>query len=222
MLGNPGLIDFYTPFLTAIQDKSGGSLSILARAHLGQTPGLDGHAQSDPSLVCLEAQVESILEVVDTLKQSFKHVVMIAHSMGSWLTLQVSRAHHLSQRFTHILQVLKERPDFVDSVFLLFPTITHIKDTPNGRKLSVGVSSLPKRQVAYVESLPVVVPSPIPNNCFSSLPSRSSVAPLCLEIYVCTLAPRADTGTSEPNTVTFCSVLLLDNGSRRDEKNHGS
>lgn len=34
-------------------------------------------------------------------------------------------------------QVLKARPDVVDGVFLLFPTISFIGDTPNGRWLSV-------------------------------------------------------------------------------------
>lgn len=38
--------------------------------------------------------------------------------------------------FSHV-KVLRLRSDVIDRAFLLFPTITEIADTPNGKKLSV-------------------------------------------------------------------------------------
>ncbi|KAI0080372.1 hypothetical protein K474DRAFT_1590061 [Panus rudis PR-1116 ss-1] len=119
--GNPGLVDFYTPFLTAVYDKSHHSLPILARAHLGHTPHLDGHRPYSASAhTRLEAQLNSIVELIDTLQSCYKNIILVGHSVGSWL----------------VLQALRFRPQVVSSVFLLFPTIAYIGSTPNGRKLS--------------------------------------------------------------------------------------
>jgi len=38
--------------------------------------------------------------------------------------------------------VLKQRSNLVAGVFLLFPTICHIADTPNGKKLSVSIAAI--------------------------------------------------------------------------------
>ncbi|GBE77816.1 hypothetical protein SCP_0106980 [Sparassis crispa] len=119
--GNPGLVDFYTPFLTAIHDASEGKIPILAHAHIGHTPGFT--ILHDPPKFGLTAQVVSAIEAVDAVERTFgetTQVVVAGHSIGSWIALQV----------------LKARPDTVSSVLLLFPTIAHIANTPNGRVLS--------------------------------------------------------------------------------------
>ncbi|KAK7680572.1 hypothetical protein QCA50_016354 [Cerrena zonata] len=119
--GNPGLADFYTPFLNDIHEKSDGSLPIIARAHLGHTPHIDhNEAYVDRASVGLASQIESIIELIDASKTIYDKLVLVGHSVGSWL----------------VLQALKARPEAVNSVFLLFPTIANIGDTPNGRKLS--------------------------------------------------------------------------------------
>lgn len=88
-IGNPGLLDFYTPFLTAIHDKAGGELSILGHALIGHTTGID-LPNGDNSGASLTAQVEGLIEIVDAVKPHYEKLTVAGHSMGSWLTLQVT------------------------------------------------------------------------------------------------------------------------------------
>lgn len=87
--GNPGLLDFYTPFLTAIYEKASHKLDILGHASVGHTPAID-RSQEDPSATCLRAQVDAILEIVDTIKPAYTRIVVAGHSAGSWITAQVT------------------------------------------------------------------------------------------------------------------------------------
>ncbi|KZT30768.1 hypothetical protein NEOLEDRAFT_1083136 [Neolentinus lepideus HHB14362 ss-1] len=125
--GNPGLLGFYTPFLSTLYEKavaSGStSLAILAHSYLGHTPGLvDRTTFSHPERVGLTSQVHALVEVVDSIKSIYgagTRIVLVGHSVGTWTALQVLKARH----------------DGIAEVFLLFPTITHIVKTPNGRRL---------------------------------------------------------------------------------------
>lgn len=55
------------------------------------------------------------------------------------------------------IQVLKARPAAVTAAFLLFPTISHIASTPNGRRLSVSILiHVNKRMSEPMKSFPVV------------------------------------------------------------------
>ncbi|KAH9836976.1 uncharacterized protein C8Q71DRAFT_756340 [Rhodofomes roseus] len=121
--GNPGLVEFYTPFLTAIHEKCAQNISILAHGHLGHSPTIPrGDMYKDSSSISLTAQVESAIEATQALHDAYPQaqLVIAGHSMGCWITLQVLRA----------------KPDIVTSLFLLFPTISHIVTTPNGQSLS--------------------------------------------------------------------------------------
>ena len=129
--GNPGLLGFYVPFLSAIWKGSAPGLAILAHSHIGHTPGIEPvtSRKRSASTVGLHAQIQTIIEVLDDIVVTFgtgTKVVLVGHSVGSWLTLQV----------------LKARPNAVSGTFLLFPTITNIADTPNGRILSVCLFQL--------------------------------------------------------------------------------
>lgn len=138
--GNPGLVEFYTPFLAALHEKSGGRLSILAHGHLGHSPAVPhGGAYKDPYSVGLTAQVESALEAVDAIKAAFPQsaIAVAGHSVGAWITLQVDPFLRATCMHPDDTQVMKARPDTIASVFLLFPTIAHIAKTPNGHSLSV-------------------------------------------------------------------------------------
>ena len=89
-LGNPGLVDFYTPFLSDIHVKSRGELPIIARAHLGHTPHIDeGEAYNDRAAISLTAQIVSIVELIDVSKSVYDKIILVGHSVGSWLVLQV-------------------------------------------------------------------------------------------------------------------------------------
>ncbi|KAJ6519647.1 hypothetical protein C8R45DRAFT_952225 [Mycena sanguinolenta] len=113
--GNPGLLQFYTQFLSMLHVKH-PRLAIFAHAHLGHTPNIPTHEYG------LSAQVESAIEAVDAIRVTFgtTKIVLSGHSVGAWVALQV----------------LKARPSDIFQLQLLCPTLSHIADTPNGRRLS--------------------------------------------------------------------------------------
>jgi hypothetical protein len=89
--GNPGLLDFYTPFLSAIHEKDTTSkLAIFCHSHIGHDPNI-AHERL-PLYHTLTAQTESILEAFDVIYNMYgatAKIVVIGHSVGSWLALQV-------------------------------------------------------------------------------------------------------------------------------------
>ncbi|KAF9372402.1 hypothetical protein CPB97_001281 [Podila verticillata] len=119
--GNPGLIDYYTPFLQTIHDTCQGKIDIFGASHLGHSSGR--HVTNPSRLFTLQEQVDSKIAIFDALAEKFPkgtRFVLAGHSMGSWLSLKV----------------LKARPRHgIERVFELFPTIHKIADTPNGRNM---------------------------------------------------------------------------------------
>ncbi|KAJ7225697.1 hypothetical protein GGX14DRAFT_421782 [Mycena pura] len=115
--GNPGILDFYTAYLTCLHQQN-PNMAIFGHAHLAHTPTL-AHLRREYGL---RAQVQSAIEAIDAVRNAFGKVkiVLSSHSVGSWIALQV----------------LKARPTDVAQALLLCPTVTHIADTPNGRRLS--------------------------------------------------------------------------------------
>lgn len=90
--GNPGLVEFYVPFLSALWEKDTTSrLAILAQGHLNHTPLPE--PEFNASEYGLAAQVQSALEAFDALKAEFGReikVFLIGHSVGAWISSQVS------------------------------------------------------------------------------------------------------------------------------------
>ncbi|KAJ7783590.1 hypothetical protein DFH07DRAFT_788326 [Mycena maculata] len=117
--GNPGLLDFYVEFLSSLHNKHPG-LAVFGHAHLSHTPGV--HAEKFNPEYGLRAQIQSAVEALDAIRAAFgcTKIVLAGHSVGAWIALQV----------------LKSRPSDVSHIFLLCPTLIHIADTPNGRRLS--------------------------------------------------------------------------------------
>ncbi|KIP12066.1 hypothetical protein PHLGIDRAFT_62635 [Phlebiopsis gigantea 11061_1 CR5-6] len=142
--GNPGLLDWYTPFLAALYEKSQGRLNILAHALVGHTPNLQS-CHENISATTLSAQVEHLLEVVDAVKDRYDHVVLAGHSVGSWIALQA----------------LKQRNQSINAIFLLFPTISGIADTPNAHRLSPLFKAPIPRIVAWLSPLTRLIPDRI-------------------------------------------------------------
>lgn len=84
-IGNPGLAEFYIPFLSALYN-SDNQCSILAQSHLG-------HSEEAPAVETnLAAQVAVTIEAFDVLKQAYPgaKILVIGHSVGSYIALQVS------------------------------------------------------------------------------------------------------------------------------------
>ncbi|KAF9360071.1 hypothetical protein BGX26_010617 [Mortierella sp. AD094] len=121
--GNPGLIDYYTPFLQTVHDTCQEKIDIFGASHLGHSAG--SHVTDPSKTYTLDDQVESKIAIVDKLRDMYPvgtRFILVGHSMGAWLALQV----------------LKARPNHgIERVFELFPTIHRIADTPNGRKLKI-------------------------------------------------------------------------------------
>jgi hypothetical protein len=89
--GNPGLLGFYPPFLTAIH-KASAKLAILAHAHIGHTPGVGDKTDWNPQRYGLATQIRNAVEAFDAVKLTFgpsTKVILLGHSIGSWFALQV-------------------------------------------------------------------------------------------------------------------------------------
>ncbi|KAJ6604477.1 hypothetical protein DFH09DRAFT_1122824 [Mycena vulgaris] len=116
--GNPGLVGFYTQFLNSVHSKHPG-LAIFAHAHLAHTPSVQ--AGKPNGAIGLVAQVQSAIEALDAVRAVFGQtkIIISGHSVGAWIALQV----------------MKARPSDVYQAFMLCPTLEHIADTPNGRRL---------------------------------------------------------------------------------------
>ena len=90
--GNPGLVDFYIPFLSAIYEKLiSTNVAILARAHLDHAPQILEHSRRPPSHG-LTIQIESSIEILDSILYNYTEktrIIVIGHSVGAWIALQV-------------------------------------------------------------------------------------------------------------------------------------
>jgi len=117
--GNPGLVEFYRGFLSAIHDQMKDEIAVLAHAHLGHA----SHIPPPPEqFLGLTPQVEGALEACDAVKATYPaaKMVLIGHSIGAWISTKI----------------LRYRPGTVEATFLLFPTLSEIAQSPNGRRLS--------------------------------------------------------------------------------------
>jgi pimeloyl-ACP methyl ester carboxylesterase len=141
--GNPGLLDFYVPFLDAIHREatshSPGSpespVTIFAHAHLGLSSYVGGGAGAstypETAHVALPAQIQAHLEFLDELLAAHApttRVLLVGHSIGAWFVQEMLKARAAA---------LRPRV----GAFFLFPTMSHIGLSPNGRMLSVRVSA---------------------------------------------------------------------------------
>lgn len=89
--GNPGLVEFYIPFLAAIHDVgTPRNVAILAHAMTGHTSIL--HHPKPQAYHGLTEQIQSHIEALDAIKTHFgkeTKVILIGHSIGAWIALQV-------------------------------------------------------------------------------------------------------------------------------------
>ena len=163
-LGNPGLLDFYVPFLNAIHrsvnsdpsprtssssasspSSAPTSVTIFAHSHLGLSSYVRPSNSNPPdksrchrpfswpekSSVALRAQIQAHLEFLDEILLAYcdddpaSRVLLVGHSIGCWLIQEMLKARAAG--------ALRSRV----GVYMLFPTISDIARSPNGRKLSV-------------------------------------------------------------------------------------
>ncbi|GAA5904627.1 uncharacterized protein JCM6883_003846 [Sporobolomyces salmoneus] len=166
--GNPGLVSYYDSFLSTLQSslplEVKETTEIYAVGHLGHSLNAEREGMvkgfKPSQQATLEEQVESKVEFVDELKVKYGDevkIMVLGHSIGSWICLQM----------------LKQRPNLISSAHLLFPTISSMSLTPNGRKLSPLFSSWSLRPLFYSTSFFSYLPTSIISTLVSLLTGQS-------------------------------------------------
>ncbi|KAI1336351.1 hypothetical protein F5Y15DRAFT_418893 [Xylariaceae sp. FL0016] len=142
--GNPGLIDYYDPFLSTLRELLDSSSSLAGTSiHLyGQD--LAGFKDADHKPFTsqrkpydLEFQIQHTLSVLKDIRiasgsfrgQSYDDVLLIGHSIGCYVALEL--CHRLLKN-PELAPTLK-----ITSGILLFPTISHMSSSPSGWKLDL-------------------------------------------------------------------------------------
>lgn len=146
--GNPGVISYYDEFLTALHHDS-TSTTVLGISHVGH----EDFYVSEP--LSLQEQVDHKLRIVDSILSSFSsftkdkpRFILMGHSVGAYMALQV----------------LKQRPQNIDNLFLLFPTISDIYKGSMSAKLVAILTSIPYIAMIvawHIFLIRLVVPIPL-------------------------------------------------------------
>ena len=124
--GNPGLSSYYRAFFKELKAKVPG-IDIITTNHIGFNPD-DG--RRDASSIDLSAQIAHKIDLLDGIAIGRKPeekdipIYVAGHSVGAYMATKV----------------LAARPELVDHLFLLFPTMSHIGRSRQGRIATVLLS----------------------------------------------------------------------------------
>lgn len=140
---NPGLPEFYIPFLNIIRDRlHDETVAICAHGHIGHAHDLP-QPKSDDSL-SLHAQIEAAAAVFRNLQREYPKTpfLLLGHSIGAHIALNVSTL----KKFRHskletdrlYTQTASRYSMSVRLVLALQPTLSHLATTPNGRVLKAS------------------------------------------------------------------------------------
>jgi pimeloyl-ACP methyl ester carboxylesterase len=147
--GNPGLIDYYQPFLSTLRallessQRQYGDNAVSIHLKGRDLAGFDDEDHDKPFTdanppLSLEDQIRHVLADISLTRvevngrrngTAFDDVIIIGHSVGSFITLEVFNRH------------LQAHPEIKEvnlrAAILLFPTVTDIAKSPSGRKLDL-------------------------------------------------------------------------------------
>lgn len=148
--GNPGKATFYSSYMRHLWRVSGGSVDIVCVTHAGQDPGMfksdlklkqsDAGAndadQANGSLrveneqlyFTVSDQVEHHANALRQLSKPNQPIVLLGHSMGSYLILKMCRTADIEQRVVRILHLL--------------PCPAWMGSSPNGQRLTPFLTTL--------------------------------------------------------------------------------
>ncbi|KAI1262227.1 hypothetical protein F5Y18DRAFT_164234 [Xylariaceae sp. FL1019] len=142
--GNPGLIDYYEPFLSTLHTALDSSSSleetnfhIYGQNLLGFSDDEHEPFTSHNKPYNLEQQIEYTLESLSDLRiqsgerqgEAYDNVLLIGHSVGSYIALELS---HRVLRNPSVAPHLN-----LSSGIFLFPTIENIASSPSGWRLNM-------------------------------------------------------------------------------------
>ncbi|KAI9357934.1 hypothetical protein DFJ73DRAFT_622493 [Zopfochytrium polystomum] len=146
--GNPGLAEYYRPFLSALHSSTllRGSVEIVALSLRGHAPTIDtrddGMAQTDMPWdaakdvrsairgidTSLRAQADHKLAALTSLRSlyppgSSTQMIVMGHSIGCYILLDAIGSSPTPSTL-------------VDGVIMLMPALAHLRDTPAGKRLT--------------------------------------------------------------------------------------
>ncbi|PSN38471.1 Lipid droplet-associated hydrolase [Blattella germanica] len=126
--GNPGLADYYIPFLTKLHSQLGIPIWAVSLAgHVLPPAPSDQRLPSwdkDPELYNLNGQVKHKMLFIEKYVPPHLRMIMLGHSIGAKMIIEVLRNTEIRSRVT--------------KTYLLFPTIERMAESTNG-KLMTGV-----------------------------------------------------------------------------------
>ena len=137
--GNPGLISYYKPFLSTLDTLLSSSAS---RFYISgySLAGFDSLKKAP--LVGLLEQIDHVEQKLYDRVNAFRRwigprnvcpkVILIGHSVGAYILLELIRQHR-----TKIFDEGEEDFDLIGGI-LLFPTITHIAQSQQGKIYNVS------------------------------------------------------------------------------------
>ncbi|KAM7079585.1 lipid droplet-associated hydrolase isoform 1-T3 [Molossus nigricans] len=151
--GNPGFSAFYAPFVKALYSSINRRFPVWVISHAGHVlapkdkkilaASDDPNAQEIEDIYGLRGQVEHKLAFLRTHVPKETKLVLIGHSVGCYISLQI----------------LKHAPELpIIRSILLFPTIERMSESPNGRIATPLLCWL--RYALYASSYLLLKPCP--------------------------------------------------------------
>ncbi|KUJ12727.1 uncharacterized protein LY89DRAFT_622679 [Mollisia scopiformis] len=161
--GNPGLIAYYDTFLATLYDSLSRSKNQSSNYFHIHGQSLAGFEEEEPELsspYSLEDQITISLTSLQRQRipsgalqgQPYASVILIGHSVGSYILLE------LIQRLRKSSSSLNIRAGI-----LLFPTVTHLAQSPSGVKISrlFRIPDFAKRASSVAKALVSIAPKSV-------------------------------------------------------------
>ena len=170
--GNPGMGHFYVPFASKLFELGQGKFDVSVISHAGHSPGhykdakmhtsstsQDLHSEST-DWYTLQDQVSHKLAFIRDEASNRESLILIGHSIGCWMVLNMMH------------QLL---PPQISKIFLLFPTVEKMAESPNGssfRSMVWNSLRIPFTGLVWVASnfIPDFMKSFILNRYFHTTP----------------------------------------------------
>ncbi|KAL9942158.1 hypothetical protein D7B24_006480 [Verticillium nonalfalfae] len=146
--GNPGYVDYYTDYLHDLKSRAAfaeGHIHVHGRDLAGFRDDSHRPFTRDSPPYDLEVQIETIFRHVASLRrtntsrdtpgtvgQPYDLVVIAGHSVGAYIALEIFHRHQKDPSAAPHLNL--------HAGILLFPTVTHIAQSPSGRRLALLAS----------------------------------------------------------------------------------
>jgi len=129
--GNPGLIDYYLPFLAHLYSLLPQNHAILCTSHIGHEAHLPAPAYPAELDTLLKTKIELVTALRSSLDawslaQEKTKLVLIGHSLGGWLACEIMKRVNREQ-------------EVVYAGHLLFPSLGWMAKTWNGRVMWVCI-----------------------------------------------------------------------------------